>query len=101
MSWRNRTIETLSKKEIHEKYPEKCNSNSAKFAREYVEKGFVIVCLKMDGLSRDKFLYKEVNDAVEIALENDNFEIGYTDLSELQKDVIYMAVKELGDPKHY
>ena len=57
----------------------------------------------MDGLSNEKFLTMEVNDAVEIVLNNDNFEIGcYTDLSEkLQNDTIYVAVKVLGRPRHY
>ena len=103
MSYRNRTIKVLSKKEIEERYPKENNSNVTKLTREFVERGFKIVRLKMDGLSSEKFLTMEVNDAVEIVLNNDNFEIGcYTDLSEkLQNDTIYVAVKVLGRPRHY
>ena len=102
MSYRNRTIKVLSKKEIEERYPKENNSNMAKLTREFVERGFKIVRLKMDGLSNEKFLTMEVNAAVEIVLNNDNFEIGcYTDLSELLNDTIYVAVKVLGGPRHY
>lgn len=100
MSWRNRKIEILSQDEIEKRYPKE-STKMAKLTREFVERGFQIVCLKMDGLSKEKFLTMEVNVAVEIALKNDNFEIGcYTDLSELKKDVIYVAVKKLGVPKN-
>ena len=63
MSYRNRTIKVLSKKEIEERYPKENNSNMAKLTREFVERGFKIVRLKMDGLSNEKFLTMEVNDA--------------------------------------
>lgn len=65
MSYRNRTIKVLSKKEIEERYPKENNSNMAKLTREFVQRGFKIVRLKMDGLCNEKFLTMEVNDAGE------------------------------------
>ncbi len=104
MSWRNRTIKILSKKEIEERYPKENNSNVAKLTRGFIEKGFKIAYLKMDGLGREtpSWRHVEVSNAIEIALKNDNFEIGcYTDLSELKNDVIYVSFKVLGGPKNY
>ena len=103
MSWRNREIRVLSKREIEERYPKDSDSNRAKLTRDFMKEGFKIVYLKMDGLGIEtpSMRHADVVHSMGIVMKNDNFQIGcYTDMSELEKDILYVAVKVLGRPRN-
>ena len=93
----NRRIKILTPEEIEKRYPQTDESFCAKITREYKESGYLIVCIKKDGFSYQGPAEVEL-DLLTLAkdiLANAEVEfVGYTDLSELSKDTIYVACKE-------
>ena len=94
----NRTIKVLTSEEIEKRYPKTDKSFCANLSRDYEKRGCSIVCFK-----KDVFSYQGPEEVefdllalVKNILANAEVEfVGYTDLSELDKDTIYVACRKI------
>ena len=93
----SRTVIYLSKKELNRLYPLQKQSNPAKLTRDFIEKGYKIVCIKQTGLS--KKTEAELIECVKKALIEEHISLlqlefgGFSDKTKLKHDTIYVAYK--------
>ncbi len=92
------SVKVLSKDQLDARYTWLANSNMAKLTKEAIEKGYSIALVEVEGLSRnDDHLTYDVHVALEQSVpRNSVIKVwGYTDMSQMNADKIYVAFKEL------
>ena len=93
----NFKVTVLSKEQLQERYSRVANTRMAKLTKEAIEKGFSIALVEKEGLRKSHWLDYDVEVALEQSVpRNSVIKVwGYTDMSQLYNDKIYVAFKEL------
>lgn len=92
-----RTVTTLSKKQLNKRYLKLADTRMAKLTKEALESGYSIARIEQDGLHRSNCLVQDIRIALEYVFpKTSEIQIwGFTDMSELHKDTLYCAFKEI------
>lgn len=91
------SVVVLSQEQLDERYSSLAGTRMAKLTKESIEKGYSIALVEREGLRREKRLWYRVQMALEQSVSRSSvIKLWcFTDMSQLDKDKIYVAFKEL------
>ncbi len=90
-------VKILTPKQLDERYFNLADTKMARLTQEALKKGYSIALINKNGLSHSEDLSCDVQVALEMSVPKSSVISVwcYTDMSELDKDQIYVAFKEL------
>lgn len=90
-------VTILTEKQLNERYLTQSNSRTAKLTAEAIQAGYSIARIEQVELETFDYLIWDIQIALECNFpRTSKIQLGYfTDLSELDKSVVYCAFKEL------